>query len=151
MANKSINADKTSFLFYIASGVVAVMAVTVIYILLKPDKSPEKFVNSYVAAIGAGKCDRAYTMLSYSAKKSILEAGSLDRFRESVCDRAANDFSSIKVKIFAGSRRYGDKVAIDFVVHYETAWRAEPIERPRTFELRWEGGGWKLCGLEISP
>jgi|GEM_PF-3117945 len=151
MANKSINADKTPYLLYITSVAVAILAVAVLYILLKPDRSPEKFVNSYVAAIGAGKCDRAYAMLSYSAKKSIPEAGSLDRFRESVCDRAAKEFSSVEVKKFIAVRRHGDNVSIDFVVHYMANWSARPIEMTRTFELIREVGKWKLYGPELSP
>ncbi len=151
MANKSVNAAKTPFMFYIASAAVAILAVAVLYILFKPDKSPKKFINSYIAAVGAGKCERAYKMLAYSAIKSNPEAGSMDRFRESVCDSAGSVFSSIKVKKFTGLRRYGDRVAIDFIIQYETAWRAEPIESARTFELQWEGGRWKLCGPELSP
>jgi len=151
MANKSINADKTPFLFYIASAAVAILAVAAMYVLVKPNESPEKFINSYVEAVVAGNCERAYSMLSYGAKKSLPDAGSLDRFRESVCDRAANEFSSIEVKKFIAVRRHGDNVSIEFVVHYMANWSARPIEMTRTFELRWESGKWKLYGPELSP
>jgi len=151
MANKKINAAETPIWFIIASGAVAILAVAALYILLKPDKTPEKFVNLYVKAIREGKCDRAYAMLSYSAKKSMPEASSLNRFAESVCDRAANDFTSIEVRKFTEVRLYGDDVSIDFVVHYILDWNARPIERSRTFELRREGGKWKLSGPELVP
>jgi hypothetical protein len=141
------------FWFKIAAGVFVLVVAIAFLCIFWPCSTPGGTLNAYIGALAGGRCDKAYDMVSYYAKKKYDGCSTYDNFQRNTCAPVAVkyvflDLFHVEDTAVNGS---GDEASVLARLKYKAPWMPKSQFRTTEFILRREGGHWLLDGPVLQP
>ena len=109
-------------------------------------------MDDYINALGAGRCDKAYSLVSQSAKDGLSGYKNYENFVITVCAPVAKKYAYLKLyKVEGVQTDTSDTVSILCRIRYKSNWMPNRDFRTLNFNMVREGGKWRVDGPELQP